>query len=174
MAWIPAPKCVRECGQQRRRYLEDDAEFTEYCTKCFYQAEKCNSFSFGNDKGKLDYNGIPWSDTLIETMQQNYDNGNNHYYGVFNTVFYNIEKDQPSFVAKDFALDVTFNCPTGRYQGAALEKEVHTSAGLAILMLLFVAGLALCVVACQRRPCEAPCAANGQLETSDSFNEPML
>jgi hypothetical protein len=162
-AWIPIQSA--ECQECWRRHRHLSATNTttstgrlltsDTCQRCTSTTEKCPTFTFGtttisSDMHRQDYNGIPWSSTLIETMKSEVAAGNNHVDGsdLPSVMFYDISRNQSSLLAQDFALGMAFDCESGRYLDAALSKQNAMDSGGAwvlgaVAWTLIAAGAAL-------------------------------
>jgi hypothetical protein len=118
---------------QRRRWLDGTGDEEDndndndngtssndlFCDQeCWTATELCRNVAFPKleKKAQPDYHGIPWADSLVETMKWAVLRGEAN----VPIALYDVPMDQPSLQAQDFALGMTFYCPSGAYQGSEL------------------------------------------------------
>ena len=159
----------------------NNTTYYECSEECWTATEVCEDVVFTKPENKRtipDYHGLPWADSLVETMQWAVE------YGESNQpiAFYDVQYGQPSLQAQDFAFGMTFHCPSGSYQGSDLmivedAQEGMRSGAYGILkgFIILCVGAAVLVFSlyraghCRKRPVRSnPGGRSGDEEGNDS------
>jgi hypothetical protein len=142
-AWLPDQKCLRECFSGGRRLEDVEGAFSQFCDDCYYSPGETCSFSFDDEEtDALDYHGLAWSPTLIETMQESINAGGSKGASIN---LLDVPSDQPSLISNDFALGMTFYCSSGVYSGSSMTEvaDTRTVGALAATLLALLSVLAI-------------------------------